>query len=161
MTDFGDLRVRRAALGRIAKGGIVAAGLSGLLALGAILVPIEAEKSRGANLRASERDFQIDGSGQSPELRSVAAKIATMELMRPARIQAAVKDDGTAQRLAKLLKLQGVVLMGDEFVAYIQVDKEGLQTVRERQTVSEFVVEKIEPGRVTLSLQGVTVVLGR
>lgn len=94
-----------------------------------------------------------------PNLEPLLAKIAGSRLIRPASIQAAVKDDGSAQRLLKSLKLQGVVQMGENPVAYIQVEKQGIQTVQVGQSVLDFTVEKIEPGRVTLSLQGVVVTL--
>jgi hypothetical protein len=72
-------------------------------------------------------------------------------------VQAAVKDTGVAQQLLKKLQLQGVAKMGDRFVAYVSVDKQSVVTVRDGDAVLDFLVESIEPGCVTLSLQGVLV----
>jgi hypothetical protein len=95
------------------------------------------------------------------ELEPLLAKLAGMTLIRPAQVQAAVKSDGTAERLLKKLKLQGVVQVGNELVAYIQVDDGGkvVRSVRKGQTILDFNVDNVEAGKVTLSLQGVVVVL--
>jgi hypothetical protein len=98
--------------------------------------------------------------GGRPDLQPLIVKLAGRTLIRPAQVQAAVKTDGTAERLLKLLKLQGIVRIGDTSVAYIQVEKEGVKTVREGETVLDFVVERIEPNKVVLNLQGVVVTLG-
>jgi hypothetical protein len=92
-------------------------------------------------------------------LQPLLARMAGTVLIRPAAVQAAVKNDGTADRLLKKLKLQGIVQMGQDRVAYVQVEKEGVKTVRKGQTILDFAVDSIEPGKVTLSLQGVVVVL--
>ena len=94
------------------------------------------------------------------DLQPLLARVARRELIRPASLQAAVKDDGTAQRLLKALKLQGVIEMDGQLVAYIHVEKQGVQTVRAGEQVLDFVVERIDPGSVTLSLQGVQAKLG-
>jgi hypothetical protein len=94
------------------------------------------------------------------DLQPLLVKFAGRTLIRPAQVQAAVKTDGTAERLLKQLKLQGVVRIGDTSVAYIQVEKEGVKAVRAGDAVLEFVVESIEPKKVTLSLQGVKFTLG-
>lgn len=94
------------------------------------------------------------------DIQSLLGRVAGACPIRPAQAVAAVKDDGAAARLLKMLKLQGVVQMGDGLVAYIQVEKEGVKTIRQGETILDFVVENVEPGKVTLSLQGVVVVLG-
>ena len=93
------------------------------------------------------------------DLGPLLVKMAGVRLIKPPQAQAAVKDTGAAAKLAKKLHLQGVVKMGEELVAYIQVDKAGVKTVRQGGQILEFLVERVEPGRVTLSLQGVQVVL--
>jgi hypothetical protein len=85
--------------------------------------------------------------------------MAAAFLIKPSQVQAAVKDDGTAGRLAKQLKLQGIVQIGDELVAYVQVEKAGVKTVRKGQTLLDFLVEDIEAGKIKLSWQGVIVFL--
>lgn len=95
----------------------------------------------------------------SGDIEGLLVKMAGVRLIRPAQVRAAVKDTGLAKRLLKRLKLQGVVDMGGEAVAYIQIEKQGVATVKRGQTIMDFVVEKIEPGKVTLSLQGVVVEL--
>ena len=61
----------------------------------------------------------------------------------------------------KRLKLQGVVHIGVEVIAYIEVGEDGakgkatVRRVREGENVLSFTVETIEPGSVTLMLDGV------
>jgi hypothetical protein len=93
------------------------------------------------------------------DLRPLLVKVTGRTLIRPAEVQAAVKSDGTAERLVKQLKLEGVVTMGGTSVAYIRVKQDGLKAVREGDSVLEFSVKRVEPDKVTLSLQGVTVPL--
>jgi hypothetical protein len=95
-----------------------------------------------------------------PDLQPLLVSVAGRTLIRPAQVQAAVKADGTAERLLKQLKLQGVVRIGETPVAYIQIEKEGVKAVREGDMVLEFVVDRIESNQVVLSLQGVVVTLG-
>jgi hypothetical protein len=107
--------------------------------------------------RGSVPSFPAGGEDVQPLL----AKIAGSRLIRGARIQAAVKDSGAAGRLVKRLRLQGVIQAGSGPMAYILVDKDpAAKAVHEGESVLDFVVEKIEPSRVTLSLEGVEVVLG-
>jgi hypothetical protein len=94
------------------------------------------------------------------DLQPLLVKMSGRTLIRPAQVQAAVKTDGTAERLLKQLKLLGVVRIGDTSVAYIQIENEGVKAVRVGDRVLEFVVECVEPRKVTLSLNGVTVPLG-
>ena len=94
-----------------------------------------------------------------PGLQPLLSRMAGVVLIRPAAVQAAVKNDGTAERLLKKLKLCGVVELGEERVAYVQVEKEGVRTVRKGQRLLDFVVEDIEGGKLTWSLEGVVVVL--
>jgi hypothetical protein len=94
------------------------------------------------------------------DVQAVLAKVAGRTLVRPAQVQAAVKSDGTAEQLLKLLKLQGVIDVGGKPTAYIAVEKQGVKTVRPGDKILDFTVDKIEPGKVVLSLQGVVVTLG-
>jgi hypothetical protein len=80
-------------------------------------------------------------------------------LIRAALVQAAVRDTGAAQKLLATLKLQGVVRVSGQYVAYVSVEKNGTATVHQGDTLSRFIVEKIEPGHLVLSLEGVTVTL--
>ena len=96
-----------------------------------------------------------------PHLQPLLVKIAGRTLIRPAQVQAAVQADGTAERLLKMLKLQGVVQIGETTVAYVHVEKEGVKTVRQGDTILDFTVEKVEPNKVMLNLQGVVVTLGQ
>src|SRR4051812_45987071 len=95
------------------------------------------------------------------DLQPLLVAMAGNNIIRPAQVQAAVKDDGAAQRLLAKLNLQGVIQMGDDLVAYIQVEKGGVQTVKQGGSIIGLTVEKVEPSRVTLSLQGVLVTLGK
>lgn len=96
---------------------------------------------------------------QSPD--AMLSKMAGKELIRPAQVQAAVKDSGAAKTLAKRLKLQGIVQIGDAYTAYVQVEKEGVKSVRKGDTILEFAVKKVEAGKVTLSLDNVEVDLSQ
>ncbi|MGE5608212.1 MAG: hypothetical protein ACM359_03070 [Bacillota bacterium] len=138
------------------------AGLSGggvLLVLLAATLPIQAEPETKAT---AERVSLEPKPAARAEVEPLLARLAGMTLIRPAQVQAAVKNDGTAERLLKKLKLQGVVQVGSEMVAYIQVDDGGkvVRSVRKGQTILDFSIDGVEPGKVTLSLQGVVVVLG-
>lgn len=86
-------------------------------------------------------------------------KMAGRRLIRPSQVKAAVKDTGAAAQLLKKLTLQGVVQIGSDQVAYIRVEKKGTRNVKCGEKVLEFVVQKIEPGKITLSLEGVEVML--
>jgi len=85
--------------------------------------------------------------------------MAGKELVKPPQVHAAVKDSGLAGKLAKRLKLEGVVQADEGYSAYIRVDNKALETVRQGQKVLDFTVARIEPGAVTLSLEGVEVVV--
>lgn len=147
------LTVRRAA--RLQNAAMVACLAAASWCLWAAIAPLagtEAMPTRLAAIQPLPKDAQ--------DIQGLLGRVAGACPIRPAQTVAAVKDDGAAARLLKKLKLQGVVQMGDAMVAYVQVEKEGVQTVRKGQTLLQFMVEDIEPGKVTLSLQGVVVVLG-
>ena len=128
---------------------------AGVLAT-ALTMPIsEAGLENSVGERRLKRIPEVKSDIQ-PLLNSLAGR----ELIRPASMQPALKDDGSAQRLLKLLKLQGVIEFDSELVAYVQVEKEGVRTVRAGDKLLEFVVEKVQPSSVTLSLNGVTIALG-
>jgi len=84
-------------------------------------------------------------------------RVAGSRLIRPAQVQAAVKDSGAGKMLLARLKLQSVVSLGGEQIAYVRVKDEGTQTVRVGGRLLDFVVESIDPGHVKLSLEGVIV----
>ena len=66
---------------------------------------------------------------------------------------------GAAQRLVERLNLQGVVQMAGASVAYIRVDEGQVKSVRKGEKILDLAVDKVEPGKVTLSLEGVVVEL--
>lgn len=86
-------------------------------------------------------------------------KMAGRRLIRPSQVQAAVKDTGLADRLAKKLKLQGIVQMKGSYVAYIGVEKQGVKSLKEGEKILDFLVESIKGNEVVLSLDGVQVTL--
>ncbi len=145
----------------IAVTGQAVLGLSLLLVLAAAFWPIQ-DDAAGSNALDAPRPAEV-GLGSEPmdalDSQSLLLKMAGRRLIRPAQIQAAVKDTGAAQRLLSKLKLQGVVQMGGDHVAYIQVADRGVQTVRVGSSVLDFMVEAVESGRVKLSLDGVEVEL--
>ena len=94
------------------------------------------------------------------DVEPLLAQMAGRRLIRPPQAQAAVKDSGVAREMLKKLTLQGVAKVGQDRVAYVLVQGQGVVTVRENDAVLGFVVQKIEAGKVTLSLEGVEVALG-
>ena len=100
-------------------------------------------------------------SDRSPDLAQLLDQTAGQGLIKPAQVQAAVKDTGAAARLVRQLTLQGVVQMGGEFVAYIAVKDQGVKAVKKGQKILEFDVKDMEPGKVVLALDGVEVQLGQ
>ena len=141
--------------GRFISAGVVVFGLGVIALVAAVVVPISGE---AASLRERSRQLKSPLS-ESQDVQPLLLKMAGVRLIKPSQVQAAVKDSGAAQRLAKKLKLQGVVQMPNGLVAYIKVDNEGVKSVREGGKVLDFVVDRIEPGKVTVSLQAVVVTL--
>ena len=136
--------------------GVAAALLSGAFLACAVFVP----------LRPGERTLQAMDAGrlwplpeQIQSLEALLRKTAGRRLIRAAGVQAAVKDTGAAKRLAERLKLQGIVQIGDGLIAYVQLGNSGSKALRAGEKILDFTVERIEPGKVTLSLEGVEVVL--
>ncbi len=129
-----------------------------LLLIASIFWPMEAEAvDMTSTPRAVDFNVQADRDRDTDAL---LEQIIERRLIKPAEIVAAVKDDGKAARLLKAIKLQGVVQMGTGYVAYVQIDKQGVKTVKSGDSLLSFSVEKVEPGKVTLTLEGVRVVLG-
>ncbi len=95
----------------------------------------------------------------NPDIKGLRRKISGRQLIRPAQIQAAVRDNGAADKMLKKLTLRGVVQLGKDMVAYVQVGKMGVKSVRRGDKLLELIVKDVEPGMVTLSLKGVNVVL--
>lgn len=81
------------------------------------------------------------------------------EMIKPLQGIAAVKDDGAAAKMASRLKLQGIVNMGGQYVAYVCVDKGSVVALKAGATILEFSVLSVEEKTVTLSREGVQVVL--
>jgi hypothetical protein len=151
-----DLRkVQRVAEWFRRYGGVLAGG-SLVVLLGAIFLPIEPSAPAGAD---SQHGPVASLKAPARDVRKLVGEIAGRALIRPPQVQAAVKDLGLAARLLGQLKLQGVVQLGGESVAYVQVEKQGVKTVRQGQELLEFVVKEILPGKVVLSMEGVEVAL--
>jgi hypothetical protein len=127
-----------------------------ILLLGAaLLVPLRVAtpSNQGSSMPATEADARLPVG----LLEKIAGR---RHLIRAALVQAAVRDNGAAQKLLATLKLQGVIRIGSQYVAYVAVDKGGTATVHQGDSLSRFMVDKIEPGHLLLSLDGVTVTLG-
>lgn len=136
--------------------GIVSAAVGMGLAVAAAVTPIGASADRG-NVAADQRVPQVDHT--PVDASALIRQVAGSRLIRPSQVQAAVKDTGAAARLLERLKLQSVVNMGGESVAYVRVGQEGVRSVRAGGRVLDFVVESVGPGAVKLSLDGVVVTL--
>lgn len=157
MTSEAPDDTRRRLVSRLKAGGYLLAGTAFAWVIWAAFAPLHEEVDDG--MRVAGRSVSPLPSTR-PNLRPLLARVAGTPLIRPAQAVSAVKDDGTAARLVKRLKLQGITQLNGEMVAYVQVEKEGSKTVRRGDALLEFVVESVEEGRVTLSLRGVQVVLG-
>ena len=94
-------------------------------------------------------------------IESLLIQCGTKELIRATRVQAAVKDTGVAKELAKRLKLEGVIELDGQYVAYIKRDKSPSISLREQDTILDFTVRAVKPGRVVLSIDGIDVVLSQ
>jgi hypothetical protein len=123
-------------------------GWVAVAAVGPVTVP-------HTDLDDSQRELVTTDRASAYEVKDVLARMAGRRLVRPARIIAAVKDTGAAERLVKRLKLQGVISMGGKNVAYVQVDGKRTVSVRENEKLMEMVVQKIDSGSVLFSLDGV------
>jgi hypothetical protein len=144
-------------MGRLMIGAIALLVLAAILVVASAVLPIRVDVE--AHRPIAPRGIQ-PLTGATPDLKPLLARMAGTPLIKPAQVQAAVKDTGAAERLLKSLKLQGVVQMGPDLVAYIAVEKQGTKSVRRGEKVLDFVVKEIESGRVTLTLEGVEVILG-
>ena len=131
--------------------------LSVALLAAAVFVPIG--RTVDASVAAQKALPMLPVMREQEDLQALLARTAGRHLIRPAQVQPAVKDSGNAQLLLKRLKLQGVVEIGSDMTAYIQLDKKEVKSVARGEKVLEFDVESIEPGKVTLSLEAVRVYL--
>ncbi|MCY2926466.1 MAG: hypothetical protein NT031_13700 [Planctomycetota bacterium] len=119
---------------------ILAAAVTAVV-LAALLPVVEASQASRPAVRLDPKIPAITAAS----LEALLERVATRELIRPAQHRAAVKDSGVAAQMAKALKLQ----------------KEGTVSVKKGQTVLKFLVKEIQSDRVTLSLEGVEVVLSQ
>jgi hypothetical protein len=131
--------------------------ISSILLIGSFVIPIHVSNDEWKKA-AVKKIVPLPEVGQN--LQPLLVKMAGWRLIKPAQVQAAVKDNGLAQTLLKKLKLQGVIQVGSTLTAYIDVEKQGTQTVKQGEKILDFIVQRIEPGAVTLSLEGVEVTLG-
>ncbi len=125
--------------------------------LAAVLLPINTPIVPGL----SNRMDSVTVPDGRRDLARLLDQAAGADLIKPAQIQAAVKDTGAAARLVRQLTLKGVVQIGGELVAYIEVKDQGVKSVNKGQKILEFVVKDMEPGKVVLDLDGVEVQLGQ
>ena len=158
MTNESSLQSAEHIADRLVKGGAILGMLSLISIVVAVVFPIQAEtqkvgvsQSKGVTIRLPAKK----------DVDTLLVMMAGRPLIRPPQIRAAVKDTGAAARLLKKLKLHGVIRMENELIAYIQISQERVKALRKGEKVLEFVVQTIEPGKVTLSLEGVEVTLGQ
>ena len=132
--------------------------LIGVVAVvGAAVWPLPTDGVSGGDGRPGRAVPKLDDRGGASA--GWYESLTGSRLIRPAQVQAAVKDTGAAERLLRQLKLQSVVEMDGEATAYVRVDQRGVQTVRAGGRLLDFLVESIRPGEVRLSLDGVVVAL--
>ena len=116
-------------------------------------------ESADGDSQAARRKRFVPSPATPRDVDALLVKMAGRVLIRPAQVKAAVKDTGAAARLVKQLKLRGVVEMPDGLVAYIELASEGVRDVRKGDRVLVFEVKDLQPGAVTLTLDGVEVQL--
>lgn len=129
-------------------------GVAAMVAAAGWPIPGDADlNSSGAVSRVPEA---AEAAVSSSEL---ARAVAGRRLIRPSQVRAAVKDTGLAARLLERLKLQSVVQMRGEPVAYVKVENAGVTSVRAGGRLLDFEVRQVEPDRVVLVLEGVEALL--
>jgi hypothetical protein len=159
MVNESHIRVAGRIARRLAQASLALAALSVAAVAAAIVWPI-APAEHLASVAKGEGFAPIADSKQN--LQGVLDRLSSRQtpLISPPQVQAAVKDSGSAAKLVKRLKLQGIVQIGGGYVAYVQVEEQGLKTVKKGESLLDFVVQEVAPGKVVLSLEGVEVVLG-
>ena len=141
----------RKLIDRLNRLAILVTSLSVMGLVAAALWPVPS----GAGDQAAPAHSGLGSLATAPrDLREILNGIVGRPLIRPGQVTAAVKKTGAAERLAKQLKLHGIVMMPDGPAAYIAVANEGVVDVRAGGQVLEFSVKKIDSGTVTLSLDG-------
>jgi len=93
------------------------------------------------------------------DVSTLVSKLADRRLIRPSQVVAAVKDNGSAAKLLAQLKLLGTTIQDGKPMAYVNVEKLGMQTIHVGDRVLEFRVESIDSRGVGLTLDGVAVTL--
>ena len=136
--------------------------LAGLLLVAAAAYPIEAGVNTDLQTNDDLRPLPPTDSNIQPLVRLMAGS----RLIRPSQVQPAVKDNGAAQRMLEQLRLTGILELGGDRVAYIEVLKGGqkggaaeTRAVRTNEKILEFTVDAVEQDQVTLNLEGVIVPL--
>ena len=125
-----------------------------ILLIVAIFWPIHAPEVLAASI---PNDLAKQAAKEPVNMDVLLTKTAGVRLIRPSNALAAVKDNGVAKKLLARMKLQGVTELAGTPVAYIGIEKMGTQTVKVGDSVLDFQVQAINPGQVTLSLDGVIV----
>jgi len=139
--------------------GLILLALSLATVAAAVFWPLSLEATAGSNARL-QRIPSIPESHKSWTDLQTTIMNQDHELIKPLQSIAAVKDDGAAARMAQRLKLQGIVYMGGQYVAYVAVDKDpSAASLKAGMTVLEFTVVSVEASTITLSREGVQIVL--
>ena len=156
MPDSSALNTARRIADRLKLVGQVAVVLAACGLVFALLWPLE---SADGGPQTTEGKRFVPWTSSARDVDAMLVKMAGRPLIRPAQVKAAVKDTGVAARLAKQLRLHGVVEMPDGLVAYIEVATEGVKDVRKGDRILGFDIKDLQPGEVTLTLEGVEVQL--
>lgn len=145
-------------IGRVRLAAMIFAVLSALAVAAAVLVPLPTEGA-GGRIQTPQRVPTVQPPHKPWD--SLQSRIAgqVQEMIKPLQGIAAVKDDGAAAKMAQRLKLQGIVNMDGQYVAYVCVDKGSVVALKTGGTVLEFSVLNVEEKTVTLCREGVQVVL--
>src|SRR6185503_12509775 len=120
-TDLSNLRMW---MGRLS---IACIAVPGAILIYAALSPLSLDPQISQASRPRElKPLPRTGEDISP----LVEKVVVRELIKPAQIKSAVKDDGAAAKLLSKLKLQGVVQSQSSFIAYIRVEEKSVKTVK-------------------------------
>jgi len=139
--------------------GLILLALSLAAMVAAIFWPLSLEATAGGNPRPQRVPTISKAHQPWADLQSTISN-QEHELIKPLQGIAAVKDDGVAQRMAQRLRLQGIVNMGGQYVAYVAVDKDpSAMSLRTGSKILEFTVVSVEEKTITLDREGVQIVL--
>jgi len=153
-----DLRL----VDRLGKGGLAFGAGCLLVGLGCLVFYLCLRLPAGHDSQEIAAETRVkDLKVARVDVNQLAGRLTGRGLLSPGRFKPTVQEEDTAQKLAERFKLQGVARIGNDMVAYVRIENQGVRAVRRGQRLMEFEVQAVEPGRLILSLNGSEVELAR